>query len=120
MYQFPPPLEVEGAEIVQGGVTSAAIAEDLDVVEDCRLQRLPGHPRTAVDKLGLKCGEEAFSHCVVVGIADAAHRSQDTRPTKTRCALLAPGYSDVTGILSRHQDPLQPTKFLGQKKVTRK
>lgn len=44
MCQFPPPLEVEGAEIVQGGVTSAAIAEDLDVVEDCRLQRLPGHP----------------------------------------------------------------------------
>lgn len=37
MGHFPPPLKVEGAEIVQGGVTSAAIVEDLDVVEDCRL-----------------------------------------------------------------------------------
>jgi hypothetical protein len=53
-------LELHGADVAKGGVTTVPVVEDLDEIED-RLSCLsPGREATRVDALGFEGGEEAL------------------------------------------------------------
>ncbi len=59
-------------------MTSPAIVERFDVVEDGRLQRPARWPSLTVEEFGLQGSPEALGSCVVVGVSHGAHGAEDT------------------------------------------
>jgi hypothetical protein len=71
-------LIVDGCEVVEGGVATLAVVDDLDEVEHRSPQGLAAWPVVAVEELTLQGGEEALGHRVVQRVADGALEA--TRP----------------------------------------
>src|SRR5262249_31753152 len=72
-------LVVERGEVADRGVAPAAIVEPLDELEERQAGLCLCLEATAGEELAFECGEEAFAHRVVVGVADRAHRGSYAR-----------------------------------------
>src|SRR5262249_46345348 len=74
-----PALVVERGGVGDRGVAAAAIVEPLDELEERQAGLGLCLEATAGKELAFECCEEAFAHCVVVGVADRAHRGAYAR-----------------------------------------
>src|SRR5262245_46506272 len=70
-------FERSGTEVAKRRMTSPAIIEELEIVEEVGASLAAGSPRRVVDELDLQRGEEAFGNGVVPAIAPAAHAADD-------------------------------------------
>ena len=62
----------------QGGVTSLAVVEDLEVFEDGVGQFDAGPPSLPVEQLDLHSSPEGFDDGVIEAVADRTHRRDQT------------------------------------------
>ena len=70
-------FELDGWD-VSDGFEYSSVVEPVDPLEGCELDVFEIAPRTAwVDDFGFEQSDDRLSQCVVIGIADAAHRWLD-------------------------------------------
>ena len=106
-------LVVDGCEVVEGGVATLAVVEDLDEVEHRSSQGLAAWPVVAVEQLTLQGGEEALGHRVVQGVADGAHRGDQAG----RAEPATEGQAGVLAAVVAVMDQLGPWLALGDRHV---
>ena len=72
-------LRLYRAEHAEPAVSALAVMPDLEVVEERVGEFNAGGPALPVEEFDLHWRPERFDHGVVVAVADAAHRRQETR-----------------------------------------
>ena len=67
------PFEVDGGFVAEGGMAPAGIVPALDELKDGDAGLRLGLELSPVEQLTFEGGEEAFTHGVVISIADRSH-----------------------------------------------
>src|ERR1043165_10224829 len=90
-------FEVGGTDVAERRVTTPAVVEGLDIVEDGGARRVSCGEFSAVDELDLERRKEALRDRVVPAVALAAHAADEPSPPELALVVVARGTGTTVG-----------------------